>query len=130
LVLLISVLKAHKINLFISEHNESVEIYSYFANGNACKGCKLIIKSNDRVILEDNLNQSGEYRYQPSLKKFEVIVDAIGGHIAKQSVEVSSIQNENIEDYKDQESQKEYLKMALGLFLIFGIFFVLKRVKQ
>ena len=100
---------AHKINLFITNENDDLQIYSYFASGMACKNCKLIIKNEEKIVLQDVLNSEGKYTYKRTFKNVEIIVDASSGHIVSEKIEVSNIK---------------------GLILLFLIFSLLKRFKK
>lgn len=121
---------AHKVNLFITEENGTLDIYSYFANGAPCKNCGLLIKDGDQIILNDYLNKEGKYQYNPTTKNIEVIIDASSGHIAQEKVTVENIKHEDIKTHKEKEQNKEYLNILLGLILIFAGFFVLKKIKK
>ncbi|WP_294965878.1 hypothetical protein [Sulfurimonas sp.] len=127
---LISLCFAHKVNLFISNEGENIEIYSYFANGTACKNCTLLIKNDEKIILEDKLNKEGIYNYKSEYKNIEVIVDASGGHIVKKSFYISQIKHEDIKEYKQKEQEDKYLKIILGLFILLIFFYILKRFKK
>lgn len=121
---------AHKINLFVTNENEKLEIYSYFANGKACKNCKLIIKNEEKIVLEDVLNNEGKYSYKPTFKNLEIIVDATSGHIASEKIEVSNIKNEDLKEHLKNEEKDKYQNIFIGLVLIFLMFFLLKRFKK
>ena len=121
---------AHKINLFVTNENEKLEIYSYFASGSACKNCKLIIKNEEKIILEDVLNNEGKYSYKPTFKNLEIIVDATSGHIASEKIEVSNIKNEDLKEHIKNEEEDKYQNIFIGLVLIFLMFFLLKRFKK
>lgn len=125
-----SISYAHKINLFITEESNKLSIYSYFANGKACKNCRLVIKVNKQIVLADVLDSNGEYLYTPQHNKIEVLIDAGAGHIATQSVAVENVQTVDIKEHKKVEEKKEYRKVLIGLFSIFLIFFLLKRFKK
>lgn len=130
LVLFFNFSFAHKINLFITNEDENLEIYSYFASGAPCKKCKLIIKNEDKIILEDVLNDEGKYSYKPTFKDIEVTIDASGGHIAKEKLEVTNIKFEDIKEHVKKEDNKKYLNILIGLVLIFLFFLFLKRLKK
>lgn len=130
LALIVSFSFAHKINLFVTNENDNLEIYSYFANGNACKNCKLIIKNDEKIVLEDVLNSDGKYSYKPTFKNLEIIVDATGGHIASEKIEVSNIKNEDLKEHKKEENRGENINILIALVLIFLIFFLLKKFKK
>lgn len=121
---------AHKINLFVTNENEKLEIYSYFASGSACKNCKLIIKNEEKIVLEDVLNNEGKYSYKPTFKNLEIIVDATSGHIASEKIEVSNIKNEDLKEHLKNEEKDKYQNIFIGLVLIFLMFFLLKRFKK
>ena len=106
---------AHKINLFITNENNSLEIYSYFASGASCKKCNLIIKNEDKIILEDTLNDEGKYTYKTNFKNIEVIVDASGGHIASEKVQVTNIKHEDLKEHIKEENNQKYLKIFIVL---------------
>lgn len=130
LFLLFNFSNAHKINLFITNENDTIDIYSYFASGAACKNCELIIKNDDKIILEDRLNDEGKYQYKATCKNIEVIVDATGGHRASEKIEVANIKNEDIKKHINDEQNKEHINILIGLLLIFVIFFILKKFKK
>lgn len=130
LTLFISFSFAHKLNLFVTNENDSLEIYSYFASGAACKNCKLIIRSDEKTILEDVLNDEGKYNYKPTNKNIEVVVDATGGHIATEKIEVENVKAQDIKEHKKEENKNENIKILIALVLIFLIFFLLKRFKK
>ncbi len=130
LVLFVSCSFAHKLNLFVTNENDSLEIYSYFASGAPCKNCKLIIKSDEKTILEDVLNDEGKYNYKPTIKNFEVVVDATSGHIASEKVEVENVKAQDIQEHKKEEKKVENINILIALVLIFLIFFLLKRFKK
>jgi nickel transport protein len=130
LIFIFTFSNAHKINLFISEQNGTLDIYSYFANGGACKNCQLIIKNGDSIVLDDTLNSEGKYQYNSPYKNIEVIVDATGGHRASEIVELENIKKEDLKTHIEQEKNKEYINIFIGLILILVIFFILKKIKK
>lgn len=121
---------AHKINLFTINENGKMEIYSYFANGNPCKNCRLIIKNDEKVVLETLLNDEGKYTFIPTSQSNEITIDAGEGHIAKEKVIVSDIKNEDLKEHIKNEEEKKDINIIIGLLLIFLIFFLLKRFKK
>ena len=121
---------AHKINLFITNENDDLQIYSYFASSMACKNCKLIIKNEEKIVLQDVLNSEGKYTYKPTFKNVEIIVDASSGHIVSEKIEVSNIKNEKLNQHLKKEEDKKYLNILIGLILLFLIFSLLKRFKK
>ena len=129
-LLFLNFLYAHKINLFISQEGENLGIYSYFANGKPCKNCKLFIKNEEKIILEDILNDEGKYNYKSSLPSIEILVDASSGHIAKEKVTLKNLKQENLKTHIKDEEDKKHLNIVLGIILIFFIFFLLKRFKK
>ena len=114
LALFVNLLFAHKLNLFVTDENDSLEIYSYFTNGVSCKNCKLIIKSDEKIILEDVLSDDGKYNYKPTIKNIEVIVDATGGHIASEKVEVENVKTQDINEHKIRCFPSFQLSFAVG----------------
>jgi nickel transport protein len=130
LALFISFSFAHKINLFVTNEENGVNIYSYFANGNPCINCKLLIKNGENIILEDKLDANGKYLYSSKYKDIQVTIDASGGHIAKQDIELENIRNESLQTHLKEEKENEYIKILISLFLIVVIFYVLKIVKR
>ena len=121
---------AHKVNLFVTNENDSLEIYSYFANGNPCVNCKLIIKSEDKVVFENNLNNEGIFLYKPTKQNIEITIDAGSGHIVKQNLKVDNVEDEDIKEHVKEEKNFEYIKIILVLLVIFLVFFLLKRLKK
>ena len=130
LALFISFSFAHKINLFVTNEENGVNIYSYFANGNPCINCKLLIKNGENVVLEDKLDVNGKYLYSSKYKDIQVTIDASGGHIAKQDIVVENIKNESLQTHLKEEKENEYIKILISLFLIVVIFYVLKILKR
>lgn len=123
-------LDAHKVNLFITEQNSTLDIYSYFANGKPCKGCKLTIKDQEKVLLSDKLNHEGKYLYKPSVKNIQVTVDASGGHIVTKDVEVYNVSKESLKEHMKKEESSKVTNIFIGLFSILFIFLILKRIKK
>ena len=129
-LLITSSLFAHKINLFVTNEENGVNIYSYFANGNPCINCKLIIKNGENIILEDKLDANGKYLYSSKYKDIQVTIDASGGHIAKQDIVVENIKNESLQTHLKEEKENEHIKILISLVLIGLIFYVLKMLKR
>ena len=77
-----------------------------------------------------SLNDEGKYTYKANFKNIEVIVDASGGHIASEKVQVTNIKHEDLKEHIKEENNQKYLKIFIGLGLIFLIFFLLKRFKK
>ena len=130
LALFISFSFAHKINLFVTNEENGVNIYSYFANGNPCINCKLIIKNGENIVLEDKLDTNGKYLYSSKYKDIQVTIDASGGHIAKQDIVVENIKNESLQTHLKEEKENEHIKILISLVLIGLIFYVLKIIKR
>lgn len=130
LALFISFSFAHKINLFVTNEENGVNIYSYFASGDPCINCKLIIKNGENVVLEDKLDANGKYLYSSKYKDIQVTIDASGGHIAKQDIVVENIKNESLQTHLKEEKENEHIKILISLVLIGAIFYVLKIVKR
>ena len=130
LALFISFSFAHKINLFVTNEENGVNIYSYFASGDPCINCKLIIKNGENVVLEDKLDANGKYLYSSKYKDIQVTIDASGGHIAKQDIVVENIKNESLQTHLEEEKENEHMKILISLVLIGLIFYVLKMIKR
>lgn len=129
-LLITSSLFAHKINLFVTNEENSVNIYSYFASGDPCINCKLIIKNGENIVLEDKLATNGKYLYNSKYKDIQVTIDASGGHIVKQDIELENIKNESLQTHLKDEQENEHIKILISLILIGLIFYVLKIVKR
>ncbi|MDX4048755.1 hypothetical protein Q6A75_07390 [Aliarcobacter skirrowii] len=145
---------AHKVNLFLDLKDDNLYINSYFGNAKPCKNCKFKIETKDSLVLEDRLNDNGEYIYKGSNEYFKVTVDAGSSHIVTKEIESLKIKNENIIEEKIEdkklkdlieeniflknrievlETQLNYFeifKIAFGLILIAFIFLIIKRVKS
>ena len=130
LALFINFSFAHKINLFVTNEENGVNIYSYFASGNPCINCKLLIKNGENIILEDTLDEKGKYLFPSIYKEIEITIDASSGHIAKQDIELENIKNESLQTHLKEEKENEYIKILISLFLIVVIFYVLKIIKR
>ena len=129
-LLITSSLFAHKINLFVTNEENSVNIYSYFASGDPCINCKLIIKNGENIVLEDKLDTNGKYLYNSKYKDIQVTINASGGHIVKQDIELENIKNESLQTHLKDEQENEHIKILISLILIGLIFYVLKIVKR
>ena len=129
-LLIVSSLFAHKINLFVTNEENGVNIYSYFASGDPCINCKLIIKNGENIVLEDKLDANGKYLYSSKYKDIQVTIDASGGHIAKQDIVVENIKNESLQTHLKEEKENEHIKILISLLLIGLIFYVLKILKR
>ncbi len=129
-LLIVSSLFAHKINLFVTNEENGVNIYSYFASGDPCINCKLIIKNGENIVLEDKLDANGKYLYSSKYKDIQVTIDASGGHIAKQDIVVENIKNESLQTHLKEEKENEHIKILISLVLIGLIFYVLKILKR
>ncbi|RXJ99640.1 hypothetical protein CRU98_06335 [Arcobacter sp. CECT 8986] len=153
--LLSASLFAHKLNLFTDYEDGTLYINAYFANGNGCQHCDVKVKSPDGKILNQlKTNKDGEANLDIKNKKFVVIVDAMGGHIAREEISLNEEQT-TIEEQKEKkaivksdlqkenerlkakvkllEQELEYLnfaKIIFALLVIVGIFYFLKRVKK
>ncbi|AXX93187.1 hypothetical protein CPU12_05470 [Malaciobacter molluscorum LMG 25693] len=146
---------AHKLNLFTDYEDGTLYINAYFANGNGCQHCDVKVKSLDGKILNQlKTNKDGEANLDIKNKKFIVIVDAMGGHIARKEISLNddepTIENKNnknliIKSDLQKENEKlkakvkllqqelQYLnfaKIIFALLVIVGIFYFLKRVKK
>ena len=130
LALFISFSFAHKINLFMTNEENGVNIFSYFASGDPCINCKLIIKNGENIVLEDKLDANGKYLYSSKYKDIQVTIDASGGHIVKQDIELENIKNESLQTHLKGEQENEHIKILISLFLIIGIFYALKKLKR
>jgi nickel transport protein len=128
--LLFSISYAHKVNLFISQDDGVLDIYSYFANGAPCKNCQLIIKDKESIIVDAKFDDKGKYLFTPTTKNIEVIVDASGGHRASEMVEVQNVKKEDIKEHLQKEQSDKNLKILIGFGLIFFIFLALKVIKR
>ena len=123
-------LLAHKVNLFVTHENNNVDIYSYFASGDACKGCKLIIKNANKTVLEDQLNDEGKYQFVSAYSSLNITVDASSGHLVSKEIVLDALPQENLEEVLKEEKQNQYFNMGLSLVLIALFFYGLKRVKK
>ncbi|MDX4067203.1 hypothetical protein Q6A87_05015 [Aliarcobacter skirrowii] len=146
---------AHKVNLFLDLKDDNLYINSYFGNAKLCKNCKFKIETKDSLVLEDRLNDNGEYIYKGSNEYFKVTVDAGSSHFVSKDIKVSKkiAEVENKEKIEKDKKIKELLeentllknrievleaqlnyfeifKIAFGLILIAFIFLIIKRVKS
>ncbi|RXJ87876.1 hypothetical protein [Arcobacter sp. CECT 8985] len=153
--LLASSLFAHKLSLFTDYEKGTLFIDAYFANGNGCQNCEVKVKTLDgKIIKQLKTDTKGEANIDINKKKFVVIVNAWGGHIARQEVSLDdkipnnesktiehSVQKSDLEKENEKlrakvkllEQQLQYLnfaKIIFAIFIIIGIFYVLKRVKK
>lgn len=130
LFLFLSFSFAHKVNLFITNDTNKVDIYSYFANGNPCINCNVIVKSAGKTLFEDKLNSEGKYFFEAKNKNLEIIIDAGSGHIAKKELNIDEKHLTSVKKQMEQEEKSEIKNILISLFLIFAIFYILKRFKK
>ncbi len=141
---------AHKLNLFLVEEDNKVYVNAYFASGAFCKNCKIEIMDENKNLLEESVTDiSGEFVISKLKPFLYVKVEASGGHARTKSIKLKKINitkdidiknkallEENkrlkreIEVLKNKLEQNEFLKMVFALFVIAGIFFILKRIKK
>ena len=114
----------------MTNEENGVNIYSYFASGDPCKNCKLIIKNGENIILEDTLDEKGKYLFPSKYKEIEITIDASSGHIVKQDIELENIKNESLQTHLKEEKENEHIKILISLVLIGLIFYVLKMLKR
>ncbi|MDD2640315.1 MAG: hypothetical protein PHS65_04910, partial [Arcobacteraceae bacterium] len=114
LLLFSTSLLAHKVNLFITHEDNNVEIYSYFASGDACKGCKLMIKhGNDTPLVNAHLNEEGKYQFISSYASLNITVDASSGHLISKDIVLDLLPQENLTEVLKKEKHNQYLNMGL-----------------
>lgn len=140
----------HKLNLFLTQENNEVYLSAYFASGAVCKGCKVeVIDRNKKHLQSGTTNKKGEFFITHLDKKIHVKVDAGSGHFVEESLIVEKIMDKKIDKEKltllqkenqalkrevkrlnEKVNQNEVIKMLIALLVLFGIFFVLKKVKK
>ena len=155
MMMFISTLFAHKLNLFLLQENNKVFVSSYFASGAFCKNCKIeVLDVNQKLLQKGKTDEKGEFIITKLSSTLTVKVDASSGHIIKKNIKIENIKMEEIKE--EENSNKEYtqlkeenirlkskiklleeknsygqiLKMLFALLVIAGIFFALKRVKK
>lgn len=137
LFLLLNSLFAHKLNIFLIQENEDVIISSYFASGSYCKNCKVeIYNLKDELIEKAKTNKKGEYLIKKPKESLRIKVEAIGGHAAFASFEVSTNANINKkvktkhEEIKIKSFKDSLIQSFIAILLIMGIFLLLKKNKK
>lgn len=149
-VLLSSFLYGHKLNVFLQQNEQKVYVSAYFASGAVCKSCKVeVFNQNKKVLQRGATNDKGEFEVIRLDGLVTVEVDAGSGHMVQGSIHVkkskkvktSDTKIEALEDenrrlkrenklLKEKNSLSDIFKMFFALLVIFGVFFVLKRVKK
>ncbi len=151
LTILILQLFAHKLNLFTTYEKDNLFISAYFASGNGCQNCKIKIEDEEGNLIQKAFtNTQGEASFNINKTSFYLLVDAGGGHIVKEKITkdisdeivkegkkpLSSLEEENlklkakVKVLEEKLENLEFLKTIFALFIIFGIFYFLKRVKK
>lgn len=130
LLLFSTSLFAHKVNLFITHENNKVDIFSYFASGDACKGCKLMIKNGKDIVVNTQLNEEGKYQFISSYASLNITVDASSGHLVSKDIVLDLLPQENLTEVLKKEKYNQYINMGVSLLLMVLFFYVLKRVKK
>lgn len=141
---------AHKLNLFLVEEDNKVYVNAYFASGAFCKNCKIEIFDENKNLLEESVTDiSGEFIISKTKPFLYVKVEASGGHAKLKSIKLKNkiVNNKNdlktdalikenkrlkreIEVLNKKLEENELIKMIFALFVIAGIFFILKRIKR
>lgn len=141
----------HKLNLFLNQEGNKVYVSSYFATGSFCKNCEVTIRNAEGEVLQKGkTDKNGEFIIDKLAPKIFVDVKTIEGHAAENVLnieetiekkeekieEITSLKKE-IERLKTQNKLLEekvktndLIKMIFSLFIIAGIFFILKRIKK
>jgi len=153
----LSSLFAHKLNIFLQQEENKVFVSAYYASGSFCKACKVEVSNKDKKSLQTGItNDKGEF----VITKFDSSLDAVlyatveaqGGHKVQSSIEIEALkeqvvlneepnelrvlQEENkalkreIKLLKDKNSLSDIFKMMLALLIMAGIFFTLKKLKK
>lgn len=142
---------AHKLNLFLNQEENKVFASAYFASGSFCKNCKILVKNQNKKLLEEGkTNSEGEFIITNLDDELFVEVVTKEAHKAVSSLKIdkslltNNINSKQIEELKLENAklkseikalqkkldQNEILKMIFALVLIGGIFFFLKKVKK
>ena len=147
-------LLAHNVNLFVDYEDGMLFISSYFSYGKPCKSCKFsILDKEDTLLKEGFLNEDGNFEERFENIDLTIKIDAGAGHSAMQKI--FSKKNSVIKTEMSQEDSKleellnenrrlkkqilllekkldyfEVFKLLFGLFLIWAIFQILRRVKR
>lgn len=142
---------SHKLNLFLTQEDNRVYASAYFATGSFCKNCEIRVKNKEGEILQSGkTNREGEFIITKLASWIYVEVKTPEGHAAKSELSINEIRNKKEENTKElnelkkeierlksqnkllQEKvdQNEIFKMIFALFIIAGIFFILKRIKK
>lgn len=123
----ISFLFAHKLNIFLFEENEQIIVNSYFASGSPCKECKVeIFDENNNIIELSKTNAEGNYTVKNITSKMYVKVEAVGGHASSSFIEPKKIDS----TVKDKEETNNLLNSLIAIILIAIIFLGLKRFRR
>lgn len=140
----------HKLNLFLTQENETVFVSAYFASGAFCKECKIkVFNDANKLLQEGKTTKKGEFLITQLDTNIHVKVDAGSGHFVENSLkvekvvstaivkdEVSLLQKENqalkreVKRLNEKLNQNELFKIILALLVMIGIFFILKKVKK
>jgi len=103
-----SFLFAHKLNLFTTYEDETLFISVYFANGKGCKNCKITIKDKDeKVLLKAKTNKKGEFTTNLYNDSVIVSVDAGGGHIVSDYIELIKSPKSQVLELKEEKEVKK-----------------------
>ncbi len=81
-LLLMASTQAHKVNLFAYAEGGTVFTESYFPDGKAVKGGKVLVyDSRDALLLEGVTDQDGLFHFEiPKMDDLTIVIDAGMGH--------------------------------------------------
>lgn len=151
LSIVISFSFSHKLNLFLNQEGDKVYASSYFATGSFCKKCDVTVRNGQgKLIQTGKTDEKGEFIITSLAPRIFVDVKTKEGHAAKYILnieeislkreekrkEIKDLEEENqrlkseIKLLKEKVEQNELFKMIFALIVIFGIFFILKKVKK
>lgn len=119
-----SSLLAHKLNIFAYDEAGKLFIHSYFTKSSPCKGCQVyLLDENQHELTQTKTNDEGKVSLSLPSSSFFIVVEAGMGH--QQQIHYIA-QSEP----KKEPTEHAWVKIALGLAIIFLFFGVLTWFKK
>ena len=129
LVLFLSSMHAHKINLFASDENGTLFIQAYFTQSSPCQACEIVLLQNDeKLILSAQTNALGTLSLPlPAQSSFLIVVKATMGHQNQISYTPTSLAHESASTTLTQQPWFKMLFALVCIVVLFGVLGWLKR---
>ena len=126
ILLFFATLNAHSLKVFADIDGDFVVIKSYFYGNSPCKGCKVDIIKDKKVIQNTTTDENGIARVKLLANEFEILVDGSLAHEKK----ITFTTDKEIIENKEDSTLVYILKIVgsiAGIIIFFGFLYLIKR---